>query len=47
MDDIKEFKIMNTYNNSLYVFKASKFSLHLEIKNLDNNISQLIFFNYF
>lgn len=46
MDDIKEFKIMNTYNNSLYVFKASKFSLHLEIKNLDNNISQLIFFNY-
>lgn len=46
MNEIREFKIMNTYNNSLYVFKTSKFSLHLEVKNLDNNISQLIFFDY-
>ena len=46
MDDIKEFKIRNEYNNSLYVFKASKFSLHLEIKNLYNNISQLVYFDY-
>lgn len=46
MNEIREFKIMNTYNNSLYVFKASKFSLHLEVKNLNTGISQLIFFDY-
>ena len=46
MNEIKEFKIMNTYNNSLYVFKTSKFSLHLEVKNLDTGCSQLIFFDY-
>lgn len=46
MDDIKEFKIMNTYNNSLYVFKASKFSLHLEVNNLSTGISQLVYFDY-
>ena len=43
---IREFKIMNTYNNSLYVFKTSEFSLHLEVKNLNTGISQLIFFDY-
>lgn len=46
MEDIREFKIKNEYNNSLYVFKNSKFSLHLEVKSLDTGISQLIFFNY-
>ena len=44
--EIKEFKTMNTYNNSLYVFKTSKFSLHLEVKNLGTGISQLVFFDY-
>lgn len=44
--EIKEFKIMNTYNNSLYVFKTSKFSLHLEVKNLNTGISQLVYFDY-
>lgn len=44
MEDIREFKIKNEYNNSLYVFKNSKFSLHLEVKSLDTGISQLIFF---
>lgn len=46
MNEIREFKIMNVYNNSLYVFKTSKFSLHLEVKNLDTSISQLVFFDY-
>ena len=43
---IREFKIMNTYNNSLYVFKTSEFSLHLEVKNLDTGNSQLLYFDY-
>ena len=46
MEDIREFKIKNEYNNSLYVFKTSKFSLHLEVKNLNTGISQLVFFDY-
>ena len=36
--EIKEFKTMNTYNNSLYVFKTSKFSLHLEVNNVNLDV---------
>ncbi|QBJ04187.1 hypothetical protein [Fusobacterium phage Fnu1] len=46
MENIKEFKIINTYNNSLYIFKTSKFSLHLEIKNSYTGNSQLLYFDY-
>ena len=46
MNEIREFKILNSYSNSLYTFKSSKFSLHLDVKNLDTGISQLVYFDY-